>query len=96
MPLKQPRCGMDQERDEHPVGLSDVKRPLKGASGGGSDPERVVQDRLEQGSLHHPYGMGPDRAVQHGREHSRRALRIVLGQPQQGDGVAHLAARALG
>lgn len=96
MPLKQPRCGMDQERDEHPVGLGDIKRPLKGTPGGGSVPERVARDRLEQGGRHHPHGMGPDGAAQHGREHGRRAQRIVLGQPQQRDGVAHLAARAFG
>jgi len=86
---------MDEEREEHEVGLGQVQRALYCAPGSARVAERVACDRLQQGSRHYPYRMGSDGAIQDGRERCRRALRIVPGQPDQCDDVAHFAALAL-
>ncbi len=93
--LEQPRSRVDEEREEHEVGLGEVQCALYCVPGGARVAERLARDRLQQSSCHYPHRMGSDGAVQYGREHSRRALRIVLGQPQQRDDVTHLAALAL-
>ena len=71
--LKQPRCGVDQERHEHPVGLGDVECPLEGTFRARLVADLVARDRLKQVSPNHPYGVDPDGPVKDGRERGRHA-----------------------
>jgi hypothetical protein len=45
------RCGMQQEGQEHAVGLGEVKRALQRMRGGAGVAERVAGGRLEQEGL---------------------------------------------
>ena len=93
--LEQPRSRVDEEREQYKVGCGQVQRALQGACGGGRVAERIPGHRLQQGSRHEPYRVSPDGTVHDGRERGRRALRVVLGQPEQRDDVAYLGAPAL-
>jgi hypothetical protein len=53
MALQQPRRGVQQERQEHAVGLGQIERPFQRALGGGMIAERVPGNR---GSLSHIAG----------------------------------------
>jgi len=76
-------------------GPGEIERPLQGAPGGGRVAERVARRRLQQQSRHHRERLGPDGAVDDGRERGRSRLRIVLGKPQRRQGGAYLWAPAL-
>ena len=76
-------------------GPGEIERPLQGAPGGGRVAERVARRRLQQQSRHHRERLGPDGAVNDGRERGRSRLRIVLGKPQRRQGGAYLWAPAL-
>ena len=97
MTLEQSRRGVEQEREQQAFRLGEIEGALEGAPGGGPVAERVAGDRLEQERLNYPE-MGVrqrDGAVDDGRERLRRRLRIVLGEPQHRDSVAHFPAVAL-
>jgi hypothetical protein len=52
--LEQSRRGVQEEREEHGVGLGDIERALEGAAGGGRVAEGVACDGLQQLSLNPP------------------------------------------
>src|SRR6185312_1362776 len=62
--LEQRLSRMDEEREEHEVGLGQVQRTLYCAPGSARVAERVARDRLQQGSRHYPDRMGSDGAIQ--------------------------------
>ena len=95
MALEQLRRRVDAESHEHTVGPGEIEHPLQGAPGGGRVAERVACRRLQQQSRHHRERLGPDGAVDDGRERGSRRLRIVLGKPQRRQGGACLWVPAL-
>ena len=94
--LEQARRGVQQERQQHAVGLGDIERALQGALGGAGITERVPGDRLQQESLNLP---GPrdhrSGAFQDRRERDGRRSRVALGEPQHRRGDADLPAVAV-
>ncbi len=75
---------MEEERQQHALGLADIEPALDGALGRIRVAERLARDRFEQTHLRHPDTRVRDwnGAVKHGRERGRRRLWVVLGEPQ--------------
>src|SRR5438445_13881709 len=92
MALEQRGRWVIQEREQQALGLGEVQRPLEGAPGAGRVAERVAGDRLEQERLDLPEMsvLQRSRAVDDGREHGRRRLRVLLREPQRCLGYAYL------
>ncbi|MGH3168875.1 MAG: hypothetical protein ACRDN0_23700, partial [Trebonia sp.] len=89
-------CRVEQELEEHAVGLGQVQGALHGDLGGGPVAERVPGGRLQDERLSQP---GPpehmDGAVENRREHGAGGVRIALGKPQRRGGDADLPAVAI-
>jgi hypothetical protein len=51
MALEHSPCGMEEERQEHALGLAEIERALEGMLGRIRVAERIAGDRLEQESL---------------------------------------------
>ena len=94
--LQQPRRTVDEEREEHAIGLGDIEGTLERAPGGGPVAECVPDDRLQHENVNQPVRPGHGGgAVQNRRQRGGRRARVVLGQPQHRLGDAGLAAVAV-